>query len=740
MLKTNNRKTIINGREFQSLESAARAFKMSRNTLDYRLSKGWTPEEAVGLEPRPSHAKKTPGISIKVQGRKFKTIKDAAKYYGRAYTHIFERLKAGCSIEQALGLVKRTDTFQAKYPDIAKQWHPTKNAPLTAEDVSYGSGQKVWWLCANGHEWEAGINSRRGCGCPFCSGQKRTAERNFATKYPELVKEWDWERNGDNQPQDFTPRSNSKVWWKCEKEHSWQATICNRTRQNAKNLCPVCLNRILCESNNLAQVRPDIAKDWHPNKNETLTPNDVIAGGYKKVWWICKHGHEWQATVASRVNNGTGCPKCTNQTSRIEIAVYSELCALFADVEWREKIVRWECDILLSNRKIGIEIDGVYWHSRKPDLELAKSAAFEGAGIQLFRLRENGLPLLSERDISFKSSEDKFLVVSRLVNSLLKHAELSDQQCLKLRDYIKGPELINEKLYRKLVADLPAPPAGQSLADKHSEIAAQWAYDLNAPLSPEHFRPQANKKVWWRCKEGHTWRTTLNIRVHQRTGCPVCPRHRVVEVTNGRNLAARYPVLVGEWHTEKNVGLRPEDIRPNSNRKVWWQCNKGHEWKATVASRASGNGCPYCYGRFATKINNFASKYPELLAEWDPEKNKGLNPSDFTPHVGKKVWWFCKKGHSWQATIYNRTKNKSGCPVCAQNASRRYSIEDIQAIAKKRGGKCLSEKYISSRKKLKFSCKDGHVWETRADSIVYTKKWCPYCARRKSNSKQLALL
>ncbi|MER2511615.1 MAG: zinc-ribbon domain-containing protein, partial [Nitrosomonas ureae] len=335
------------------------------------------------------------------------------------------------------------------------------------------------------------------------------------------MKEWDWERNGDNQPQDFTPRSNSKVWWKCEKEHSWQATICNRTRQNAKNLCPVCLNRILCESNNLAQVRPDIAKDWHPNKNETLTPNDVIAGGYKKVWWICKHGHEWQATVASRVNNGTGCPKCTNQTSRIEIAVYSELCALFADVEWREKIVRWECDILLSNRKIGIEIDGVYWHSRKPDLELAKSAAFEGAGIQLFRLRENGLPLLSERDISFKSSEDKFLVVSRLVNSLLKHAELSDQQCLKLRDYIKGPELINEKLYRKLVADLPAPPAGQSLADKHSEIAAQWAYDLNAPLSPEHFRPQANKKVWWRCKEGHTWRTTLNIRVHQRTGCPV---------------------------------------------------------------------------------------------------------------------------------------------------------------------------------------------------------------------------
>src|SRR3989338_11643219 len=166
-LKVINRKTIINGREFKSLESAARAFRMSRNTLDYRLSKGWTPEEAVGLEPRPNHAKNTPGISVKVQGRDFKNIKEAAKYYGRAYTHAIERLKAGCTIEQALGLVKRTDTFKAKYPDIAKEWHPTKNAPLTADDVSYGSGQKVWWQCSNGHEWQSVISSRRGGhGCP----------------------------------------------------------------------------------------------------------------------------------------------------------------------------------------------------------------------------------------------------------------------------------------------------------------------------------------------------------------------------------------------------------------------------------------------------------------------------------------------------------------------------------------------------------------------------------------------
>ena len=369
--KTHKRKTIINGREFDSLESAARTFGMSRNTVDYRLSKGWTLEEVVGLEPRPSHAGRTPGVHIKVQGHEFKNIKEAAKHFGRAYTHIIERLKAGRTIEQAFGLVKRTDTLKAEYPELAKQWHPTKNDPLTPEEVTYGSGIRVWWLCSEGHEWQAVINSRRqGMGCPYCAGQRPTADQNFSTKYPELLKEWDWEKNSQKKPEDFTPRSSSKVWWKCDKGHSWKTSISNRTR-DTKNLCPCCSNRMLCEdnSNSLAQVRPDIAEDWHPDKNAPLTPNDVVAGGSKKVWWICKHAHEWKTTVGLRVIAGTGCPLCSLQTSRIEIAVYSELDALFDDVTWREKISGYECDIYLSDNNIGVEVDGVYWHSPHPKRE-----------------------------------------------------------------------------------------------------------------------------------------------------------------------------------------------------------------------------------------------------------------------------------------------------------------------------------------------------------------------------------
>ena len=176
--KINRREITINRQKYESIGSAANAYGLSRNTVDYRLSKRWTPEQAVGLEPRPSYSASTPGVPVIVQGQKFNSIRQAAAYFGRSYTHIFTQLKKGCTIEQALGLLRRTDSLRSEYPELAEQWHPTRNYPLAAQSVTSGSGKKVWWLCANGHEWRAVINSRtRGMGCPYCAGQKPTRSK-----------------------------------------------------------------------------------------------------------------------------------------------------------------------------------------------------------------------------------------------------------------------------------------------------------------------------------------------------------------------------------------------------------------------------------------------------------------------------------------------------------------------------------------------------------------------------------
>jgi hypothetical protein len=511
---SNWRELTIKGKNYDSLGSAAKAFGVHRNTLDYRLSRGWRPEEAVGIEPPPSHAGKQAGIEVIVQGVSFRNIKQAAAHFNRSYTWIFSRLREGATIEEALGLVKPQNILEDIHPELARQWHLTKNAPLTPSDVTCGSGKKVWWVCSHGHEWNATVNSRTsGLGCPYCSGQRPTDERNFSTEYPELLKEWDWEKNGTSLPQDYTPRSSSKVWWRCEKGHSWQATISNRTRNHTNGSCPYCSNRKLCDDNSLAQVRPDLSADWHPTKNKKLTPYDVVAGGHKKVWWKCKHGHEWKADISNRIHRGTGCPYCTHQTSRIEIAIYTELSALFENVEWRKKIGGYEIDIYFPDYKIGIELDGYYWHKNKNHKDLQKDREILKLGIQLYRLREVGLIRLNEKNVNYKHSEDDFDIIKRLLNNILNRALLDDFMRQKLTNYINGQGLINEGMYREIIANLPAPPADESLAAKYPHIAAEWAHDLNSPLLPEHFLPNANKKVWWRCSNGHTWKTTLNIRV-----------------------------------------------------------------------------------------------------------------------------------------------------------------------------------------------------------------------------------
>ena len=124
---------------------------------------------------------------------------------------------------------------------------------------------------------------------------------------PNLVKEWNYERNGNLKPEHFTKNSGKKVWWKCSKGHEWQERIIGRNRGSG---CPFCSGRYsIVGENDLQTVNPLLADEWHYEKNDGLTPIEVLPNSNKKVWWKCSEGHEWQARIADR-NKGRGCPKC----------------------------------------------------------------------------------------------------------------------------------------------------------------------------------------------------------------------------------------------------------------------------------------------------------------------------------------------------------------------------------------------------------------------------------------------
>jgi len=71
-----------------------------------------------------------------------------------------------------------------------------------------------------------------------------------------------------------------------------------------------------------------------------------------------------------------------------------------------------------------------------------------------------------------------------------------------------------------------------------------------------------------------------------------------------------------------------------------------------------------------------------------------------------KLKWECQKGHRWEATP-NNIQSGSWCPECAIER-KRNTVEEMWKIGEERKGKCLSDKYINNKTKLKWECQKGH--------------------------------
>ena len=124
-----------------------------------------------------------------------------------------------------------------------------------------------------------------------------------------------------------------------------------------------------------------------------------------------------------------------------------------------------------------------------------------------------------------------------------------------------------------------------------------------------------------------------------------------------------------EWNWEKNntEQVYPTKISRGYNKKVWWKCQNGHEWKATVACRTGEQkcGCPYCAGqKVLSGENDLETLYPNIAQDWDYSKNL-KKPSEVRPMSNKKYWWICPKcGKSYQASASHRVGRGSSCPDC----------------------------------------------------------------------------
>jgi hypothetical protein len=135
---------------------------------------------------------------------------------------------------------------------------------------------------------------------------KPSESYNLYVLRPDLAREWHPTKNGNLGPKDVTPGSRRPVWWLCEKGHWWQARICDRTRGMQ---CTFCRDLNKQDGQRMVDARPELLKEWHPSRNGDLRARDVSLHHKERVWWICGQGHEWEATIRSRLS-GKACPSC----------------------------------------------------------------------------------------------------------------------------------------------------------------------------------------------------------------------------------------------------------------------------------------------------------------------------------------------------------------------------------------------------------------------------------------------
>ena len=342
------------------------------------------------------------------------------------------------------------------------------------------------------------------------------------------------------------------------------------TNKRVKTGCPYCAGLKPSKENNILG-NIILMTEWDYNKNK-LKPEDMTNGKGVKVWWKCKKGHEWEASIVSRAKRGCGCPYCRKPHSLLEVRVYAELKKLFPKTEWCPSVNGFEIDVFLRNYNLGIEIDGNYWHENKYQKDINKNKELEKIGIKIIRVRINPLKKINDYDINSDYKDEHIDILLKLFLNLYKITRND-----KFLGYIKDKKIINNIYYEKKVSEIS--DINKSLFDVRPEICDEWNCSKNGFLKPENVSYGSGRKVWWKCKNNHEWKTEVKNR-SAGGDCPYC-RGRYPSETH--NLLVLYPELVRNYWCYDLNDKNPEEFSPATHQYAWWKNDKGEKKKMRIS-------------------------------------------------------------------------------------------------------------------------------------------------------------
>lgn len=494
------------------------------------------------------------------------------------------------------------------------------------------------------------------------------------------------------------------------------------------------MGRKATNENNLFIKFPNVAKEWHPKENGSLTPYDFLPFSGKKVWWICPKGHEYSAAINNRTSLNSGCPYCRG----LKVTKDKNFATLHPTqaAEWNyEKNFESlpESFSEFSGKK-------AWWRCKKGHEWLTTVAARSSGSGCPFCWKHTSVPefrLLSELEFVFKNVIRRRKFSGFEVDLFIEKYNIGIEydgaywhKHKEKRDLNKNQQLATKGINLIRVREEPL--------TKLSELDV-----LSSPRGLEkHIVDNLLINIKSICQSDDIARIDeyLNSNDFRNEKAFKFYLSELPEPDRENSLDNEDEILLSEFDYQKNYPLKPKNFSRGSQEKAWWLCKKGHSWKTAVLTRTiNKSGCPYCSRNFASSEFNLLKMFPEVASQWHPTKNGNLLPNDTLPTSNLKRWWVCNAGHEWQVSVANRTKNKSSCPYCTGHFSTEdnnlaFQFPRILKLWHPTKNLDLRPENLlpSSGRSIWLICNKGHEWEAVPNNIQSIMKdksaeLCPEC-------------
>lgn len=441
------------------------------------------------------------------------------------------------------------------HPELRNQFDSLLNVGITFDDLFVIFNEKVFWTCPSGHLIYQKPRLRTQGKCLECSRERvRKYLKDF---HKNLLPEFDMDENVGIDPGKLYSRSPGTYSWICLRsgtKHTYTATVKARIVGHA---CPYCAGmEILPGFNDWMTLEPLEDLLWNAEKNvhpdgSRIDPATLGVDNRTRFHWICLTGnHEREISISSAVRGkrlGKECRSCSGYKC---VPGTNDAFTLYPFL--RERL------------------------SREANEDLELSQLHPGN-------RETLINWSCQNKHSWKRSVAE---------------ELRSKGCGKC---------VGKELWQ----------GHNDLLSQYPDLASQIAYDLNLDLDgfvqtpAQEVHQHSGLDSWWRCQDhGHTWRTKVEKRTREGTGCPFCSDRRVWPGFN--DLWTKRPDLVSEIDFDKHSGLDPKELLWVSHDEINWICSEGHKWSAALHLRSSNSnrtptGCPNC------AVSGFKPENPGMI-------------------------------------------------------------------------------------------------------------------------------